>query len=61
MQNSEKDLGKLQLLALKDFESYEDMYKIVDFLNKSLRERKLMFGLSKNQETDKMVISIYEV
>ncbi len=61
MQNSESNGDKLELLALKSFEAYEDMYKVVDFLNKSLREKKLMFGLTKNQETGKMVISIYEV
>ncbi len=61
MYNSEINDDKLELLALKSFEAYEDMYKVVDFLNKSLREKKLMFGLTKNQETGKMVISIYEV
>lgn len=53
--NSEQ---KLELIAMKEFDSYENMYKIVDFLNKSLKDRQLMFGLSK--KNGYMIISIYE-
>jgi len=51
--------GKLELIAAKNFSSWEEMYKIVDFLNKSLKQYHLMFGL-KNSGTDTMTITIYE-
>lgn len=51
--------NKLELIAFKEFQPYSDMYKVVDFLNKNLKDKKLMFGLSKT-ETGNMLISIYE-
>nr|WP_207636390.1 YpmA family protein [Desulfosporosinus youngiae] len=36
-----------------------ELYKVVDFLNKNLKDYRLMFGLKKKE--DKMVISVYEV
>ncbi|MCL1792083.1 MAG: YpmA family protein [Peptococcaceae bacterium] len=51
--------GKLELIALQQFSSYDNMYKVVDFLNRNLRERHLMFGLTKDEDT--MTINIYEV
>ncbi|MCF8010065.1 MAG: YpmA family protein [Clostridiales bacterium] len=51
--------GKLEIIASKKFNSYSDMYKIVDFLNKNLKDKKIMLGLSKTEEGD-MLISIYE-
>ncbi|MGI6684738.1 MAG: YpmA family protein [Bacillota bacterium] len=53
-------LGKLDLIAVKNFPSWDHMYKIVDFLNKSLKEHNLMFGLKKGEQGT-MSISIYEV
>lgn len=57
---SEETKDKLVLIAHKTFTAHNEMYKIVDFLNKSLKEKKVMFGLTKTGE-DKMTISIYEV
>ncbi len=51
--------GKLELIAIKSFPTDEQLYKVIDFLNKSLKEHKLMFGLTKAGET--MTVSIYEV
>jgi dsDNA-binding SOS-regulon protein len=51
--------GKLELLSSKRIEGYDKMYHVVDFLNKSLKDRNLIFGLSKNQDGT-MTISIYE-
>lgn len=51
--------GKLRLLASCTFASYDDMYKIVDFLNKTLKYKRVIFGLTKDTE-GKMRISIYE-
>lgn len=53
--------GKLELIATKSFPPYSDMYRVVDFLNKSLKDRKLMFGLTKDRESGTMTITIYEV
>jgi hypothetical protein len=49
---------ELHLIALKEFDEYEDMYKIVDFLNKNLKSMGLIFGLTKKDGKD--VISIYD-
>lgn len=55
------DKGKLELIAFKSFPSNPELIYIIDFLNKSLREKKIMFGLSKDKEKDEMIINIYEV
>jgi len=55
------DPGKLELIAFKSFPSYGEMYQVVDFLNKSLKDKKLMFGLTKDRESQTMTITIYEV
>lgn len=55
----EQKNGKLELLATQRVQAHPEMYKIVDFLNKNLKEHHLMFGLTKKEEN--MVISIYEV
>lgn len=52
---------KLELIAAKPFKPYDEMYKIVDYLNKNLKHKKVMFGLTKNQENGSMTISIYEI
>ncbi|MEA4902802.1 YpmA family protein [Desulfitobacterium sp.] len=55
----EKGKGKLELMATQRVHAHPEMYKVVDFLNKNLKEHHLMFGLTKKEES--MVISIYEV
>jgi hypothetical protein len=59
MEKTKHDEGKLELVAVKNFAASGDLYKVVDFLNKSLKEHKLMFGLTKKGEN--MTVSIYEV
>ena len=54
-----KNPGKLDLICAQQFEPYENLYKIVDFLNRNLRKYNLMFGLSKDHKS--MTINIYEV
>ena len=51
--------GKLELIATQRIGINGELYKVVDFLNKNLKDYRLMFGLTKTE--DKMVISIYEV
>lgn len=49
---------RLGLKATLEVEGNLELYKVVDFLNKNLKEKKIIFGLSK--KNDKMTISIYE-
>jgi len=51
--------GKIELIAIQKVSVNGELYKIVDFLNKNLKEHKLMFGLTKKD--DRMVVSVYEV
>ena len=48
----------LHLIAIKEFKSYEEMYKVVDFLNKNLKQYGLIFGLKSSDGLD--TISIYD-
>ncbi len=57
----QKDCGKLELIAHKNFPANQDLVKVVDFLNKSLKSKRIMFGVSKDRETNQMIISIYEI
>jgi hypothetical protein len=54
------DKGKLNLIAVKTFPADDKMIYMVDFLNKSLKEKKVMFGLTKNKEKNEMTVNIYE-
>ncbi|MDW7674848.1 MAG: YpmA family protein [Bacillota bacterium] len=58
---SEQEEGKLNLIATKNFEANLELYKIVDYLNKTLKHKKLMFGLRKDSKNNSMNISIYEI
>ncbi|WP_258360519.1 YpmA family protein [Moorella sulfitireducens (nom. illeg.)] len=51
----------MRLLASKSFASNDELYKIVDLLNKTLKDFNLMFGLSKDTNGKTMTLSIYEV
>lgn len=51
--------SQLDLLARRQFRNGDEMYKVVDFLNKTLKERDLIFGLTKDKEGT-MTISIYQ-
>jgi len=52
--------GKLELIAVKSFKTYDEMYKVIDFLNKTLKDKRIIFGLTKDTANDTMSISIYE-
>ncbi len=56
----QQDKGKLDMIASKAFSASPELVRIVDFLNKSLKGKKIMFGLSKDKEKEQMTISIYE-
>ncbi|MGI6587714.1 MAG: YpmA family protein [Peptococcia bacterium] len=58
---SKEDIeNKLELLATKSFSDYAEMYKVIDFLNKYLKDKGMMLGLVKNKDTNKLNINIYE-
>lgn len=56
----EENKAKLELIAFKTFKAHPDLVYIIDFLNKSLKDRRIMFGLTKDREKDEMTINIYE-
>ncbi len=61
MENNENSTtGKLELIAVKTFQNYNDMYKVVNFLNNTLKDKKLIFGLTKDSANNTVTISIYE-
>lgn len=47
----------LEIRAVIEVEKNSELYKLVDFLNKNLKEKGLIFGLSKEKE--RMKITIY--
>lgn len=57
--NSTDRQGKIELIATQRVGVNGELYKVIDFLNKNLKDHKLMFGLTKKEDT--MIISVYEV
>ena len=54
--------NQIKLIAHKDFKRRDDLYEIVDFLNKNLKDKGLMFGLKIDPDDEKkMTIKVYEV
>lgn len=49
---------ELELISSKEFQEYDDMYKVIDFLNKNLENSGFVFGLC--QKENKHVIKIYK-
>lgn len=58
---SQNQSDKLQLVAHKTFKANDELVKIVDFLNKNLKSKKVLFGLTKDKERQEMTINIYEI
>ncbi|MDR1160135.1 MAG: YpmA family protein [Syntrophomonadaceae bacterium] len=56
----ENDKDKLKIIALKSFPADPGLVLVVDFLNKSLKEQHIMFGLTKDKQENEMTIHIYE-
>ena len=51
---------KLEIIAIKSFPDNPDLVYVVDFLNKSLKDRNLLFGITKEKSKEEMTINIYE-
>lgn len=54
------DPGKLQLIASHSLGSNEEMVRLVDFLNKNLKAKHLIFGITKDMDKNLMTINVYE-
>lgn len=52
--------GKLELIASKRFANNDELVYVIDFLNKNLKIKNIMFGLTKDSENGEMTINIYE-
>lgn len=50
---------RLTVLASKKIAGHPELYKIIDMCNRTLRDRGIIFGLSKSGE--EMTVTIYEV
>ncbi|MFZ5900208.1 MAG: YpmA family protein [Bacillota bacterium] len=48
----------LEMIANQSFAAYDEMYRVVDFLNKALKNRGLIFGLTQEKDGS-MTIAIY--
>lgn len=56
-------MGKdqVQLLSTVKLDKCKDAYKLVDSLNRTLKDRDLMFGISlDDQDKDQMIFTIYD-
>lgn len=53
------DTHELEMLATIEVETTEHFYKIVDFLNRTLKSYDLVFGLSKESDGSQW-FSVYE-
>ncbi len=56
-----EDKEGLRLIARKTFQANDELIKVVDFLNKHLKERKVIFGLTRDRDGREMTINIYEL
>lgn len=51
---------KLLVIGTHVFTATDDLYQLVDFLNRNLKDKDVVFGLSKLQDTqDKMMLTLY--
>jgi hypothetical protein len=52
--------SKIEVLSTVTIQNTPDLYKIVDALNRTLKERDLMFGLALDSEDqEKAIFTIY--
>lgn len=56
---SSENHGKLEVIASRTFPHYDEMYQIIDFLNKNLKDKGVMLGLRKEKAKGGLNISIY--
>ncbi|WNB93756.1 YpmA family protein [Bacillus sp. NEB1478] len=52
--------SKIEVLSTVKVDKYNDLYKVVSELNKTLKHQDLMFGLAIDDENnEKMIFTIY--
>ncbi len=51
--------GRLEPVATLKLQNNDELYRLVDFLNRNLKSYNLMFGLSRKGE--EMTFSLYEI
>ncbi|ASV69225.1 YpmA family protein [Cytobacillus sp. FSL W7-1323] len=52
--------SKIEILSTVTIQNSPDLYKVVDSLNRTLKEKDLMFGLALDKDDDsKAVFTIY--
>ncbi|MDD2234571.1 MAG: YpmA family protein [Desulfitobacteriaceae bacterium] len=56
---ADNNTGRMELIATCKVQTNAELYKVIDFLNKNLKNHQVMFGLTKKEEI--MIISIYEI
>lgn len=54
------DTTRLVTLATQTIHTSDPMYYTVDFLNRTLKEKGLVFGLTKGEEEGTLQIAVYE-
>lgn len=48
------------VLATKDIGTSDDLYQLIDFLNRTLKDRDIMFGLTRSRtDREKYTVTIY--
>ncbi len=48
------------ILATQEVAASSDLYILIDFLNRTLKHKDLIFGLSKSQEDGKFTVTVYK-
>lgn len=48
-----------RIIGAKDVTATDDLYVLVDFLNRTLKDRDVIFGLAKAQDEGKCTVTIY--
>ena len=52
--------GKLDLIASKSFTANDELVRLVDYLNKNLKSKQILFGITRDNDKKHMTINIYE-
>ena len=50
----------LTVMATIDLKATEDLYLLVDFMNRNLKDKDIIFGLSKSNQEGHYTITLYK-
>ena len=48
-----------RIVAAKDVTASEDLYVLIDFLNRALKEKDVVLGLAKSRNDGKYTVTVY--